>query len=141
MLRTIRFDNESRYPDFSASTGVIGFGRVNNDLYIYLDDGSSHTVALTDTKPESIYLAWGSHYVERFSSTPDTVSFESYGYGRAEFIVANLLPATVYTVTIRSGDAPMVSKTLSTDDIGMLTINHPFLTYHGRYQIHITKRG
>jgi hypothetical protein len=141
MLRTIRFDHESRYPDFSASTGIIGFGRVNTDLYIYLDEGSSHTIALTDVRPEEIYLAWGSHYVEHFSNTPDTVSFESYGYGQAEFVLANLSSDADYIVTITPDDAPAVTHTLSTANNGELLITHPFLSYHGRYRIQVTKQG
>lgn len=140
-LRTVRFDAEPRSVDLAASTGVIGFWRVNQDLYVHLDDGPSHTIRLADTPPEAVYLARGSHYVEHFSAGPEEIAFESYGYGEAEFALANLEAETDYAVTITPNDAPAVSHVLTTDERGTLLVTHPFLTYHGRYRIHIVKRG
>ncbi len=136
-LRAVRFNNATRYPDLAVSQGVLGFGRVNADLYVYLDDSGSHTIRLTDAPPQEVYLAWGTHYVDQASASPQEISFRSYGYGRAEFVWANLRPAAKYAVTItpeHDGDPP-VAQHLTSDAAGRLTIRHPFLRYDGAYTI------
>jgi polysaccharide biosynthesis protein PelA len=141
-VRTLRFDNAlDQYPDFSRSSGIIGFGHVNQDLYVYLDEGNTHTIALSTVPPEQLYLAWGSHQVNDLRRSAEQIVFTSRGYGQAEFVLANLPAGATYQVAVTpdNGD-PVTTETIQVDPAGFLTIQHPFLTYNTHYAITVTRQ-
>ncbi len=49
-LKTIRFDDESRYVDMGASRGVIGFKHEGKTLYVALDESEYHDIILVINK-------------------------------------------------------------------------------------------
>lgn len=54
--RTVRFDDEKRYPDVDNSTNVTGFSRRGDTLYISLGEGDRAVIRLSGDRPETPYV-------------------------------------------------------------------------------------
>lgn len=131
---TLRLDNDKRYPDFSKSQGVIGFNRVNDDLYLHLDGKGEARLALTTTPPTSPYLEKFTHTVKDWTATPAAISFTASGQGPVHLVIRNLAPSADYRIAIRSAEA-----TVRTDEKGTLVWRGRFDGYRQSFPIRIGK--
>ena len=53
---TVRLDDCTRQVDLATAENIWGFTHTNGSLYVTLGDGDSASFALSDTKPEQLYL-------------------------------------------------------------------------------------
>lgn len=140
-MRTVRFDGTTRVPDLERSRGVLGYTRVNDALYVHLDEGPAHEIHLTTDPPRRPYLRAATHYVENWRRGERQVSFLARGLGPARFVVAGLEPGGQYQVKVtRTGGGPteaLLQQTMRTDAAGDLVITTEFRGYRGQYRIDI----
>lgn len=97
---TVRFDDESRFPDLKGSEGVIGFSRLNGSLYLHLDGSGKALIKLSATAPQSVFVQRASHRIQNWSATPRAVSFQLYGQGPATLSFGNLQPSSAYELQV-----------------------------------------
>ncbi|MBN2090790.1 DUF2194 domain-containing protein [candidate division KSB1 bacterium] len=142
-LRTIRFDQPKKYPDFEKSVGIIGFSHYQNSLYIYLDEKSDQIIYLAAAPPRSVYLKYGSHYVDNWKAAAERVTFHVSGLGKASFEIANLLPDEKFQVEIHklTESTPTLFRSGITQSSknGNLKFETIFKGYAGKYAIVIQK--
>ncbi len=142
-LRTIRFNKTKKYPDFQKSAGIIGFIHFQDELYIYLDEKNEQTIYLTASLPRSVYLKYGSHYIENWNANTERVTFNVSGLGKASFEIANLLPDEKYQVEINklteNSPALFRSGITQSSKSGNLKFETIFKGYAGRYAIEIQR--
>ena len=129
-LRTVRFDNESRYPDLLNSKGLIGFNRANKDLYLHLDGRGEATIRLTDAPPTQVYIEKFSHRIDDLKMDKNGLAFTASGQGPAHLIVRNLHPGGTYRIDDSAGETAAVADSAGTLQwTGRLTgykKEHPF---------------
>ncbi|MFQ5651604.1 MAG: hypothetical protein ACE5IY_16835 [bacterium] len=99
--RTIRFDDTERYPDLQRSSNVLGFTRHQGVLYVHLGERSEAVIVLVQAKPDTVYLERASHHISRWSANKSKVSFVTGGFGKGEFVIANLFKNREYTIRLR----------------------------------------
>jgi hypothetical protein len=140
-LRTLRYDNEKRFPDLTNSHGVIGYLKYQDALYVHLNGQSQQLVYLQDNMPQEVYLKYGSHYVDNWLASKNEVTFAASGTGKASFEIANLIPDNQYQINIKHADNDdiMESKTIVSNESGNLSFDWEFPDYMGKYQINIKK--
>ncbi len=116
-LRTIRFDHETRTPDFVRSRGIIGFRHLQGNLFIFLDEGKTHEIYLTSQPPQRPYLANASFLVKDFQATPQKISFAKRGWHKSEASLGGMAPNRSFQVT--AGD---IHFTAASDAHGLLKL-------------------
>jgi len=99
---------------------VIGFNHYQGSLYIHLENAKEAVILLTDSKPESTFLAQSSHRLFDWQASKESVFFRTKGFGKGQFMIANLLENAAYQVTIGS-----LTETIRSDAEGTLTLMHP----------------
>ncbi|MCH8019404.1 DUF2194 domain-containing protein [candidate division KSB1 bacterium] len=117
---TIRFDDSQAFLDLDKSVNVIGFNHYQGSLYIHLENAKEAVIVLTDSKPESTFLAQSSHRLFDWQASKESVFFRTTGFGKGQFMIANLLENAAYQVTIGS-----LTETNRSDAEGTLTLMHP----------------
>lgn len=131
---TVRLDKEVRHPDLGASSGVIGFYRVNDDLYVHLDGSGEARIALTPTPPTTTYLARFTHRAKDWRASKEEVTFTALGQGPAHLSVANLIPSSPYRIEIDSRET-----IVRTNEQGVLTWQGRFDGYRQPHPFRIRK--
>lgn len=134
LTATMRFDKETRYPDLDKSVGVLGFNKVNQDLYVHLDGSGEARVALTETPPKRVYLQRFTHRTKDWRASKDVVSFTASGQGPAHLRIGNLVPSSSYRIETESGEA-----TARTDAQGSLVWQGRFDGYRKSHPVRIRK--
>ena len=144
-MRTIRFDRTTRVLDLERSRGVLGYTRVNEALYVHLDEGRAHEIHLTADPSRRPYLRAATHYVQDWRSAAKRVGFVARGLGPARFVIAGLNAIADYRVRVaRRGGGPaenLLKGTIQSDADGELVIETEFRGYHGQYRIEIEAAG
>ncbi|MFH1724249.1 MAG: hypothetical protein ABII00_06460 [Elusimicrobiota bacterium] len=97
-VRTVRFDEEERYPDLERSKGVLGFRRYEGSLYVFFDEGRVRELALTEKPPSSPYLSEANFDVTGWRVDPDGVRFRKRGWWKGEMVLAGLPPERTYRI-------------------------------------------
>lgn len=134
-MRTIRFDDEKRQPDLAHSTGVLGFLRTGNRLYVHLDDSKLHRLALSTTAANRLYLERASHYVNQWKATPNAISFVMKGTGPGSFTLAGMDKNGTYKINV----AGVGEKSVRTDSDGKLNWEGFLPNYEGTYAVRISR--
>ena len=133
--RTIRWDNMPQDPDLSRCSGVIGFYRMGQRLYVHLDESKTHKIILGSAKGNSVYLERASHYVNSFKvAAGNSVTFRMHGVGPGHFTLANM-PAGTYRVNVSTCGESRVAAGVD----GKLTWSGTLLTYEGDYKVTISR--
>jgi polysaccharide biosynthesis protein PelA len=131
---TVRFDNESRYPDLDGSTGVIGFNRANGALYVHLDGRGEAHIALTEQPTQRPYLVRFTQRVKQWKAGKTDITFTAEGQGPAYLQIGNLVPSSPYRIETDSLEA-----TLRTDGQGTLIWQGRFDGYQKSHPVRIRK--
>lgn len=98
--RTIRFDDEARLPDLSRSTGIVGWRRIRDALYVHV--GAPEAVlVLADSPPAYPHVRAADHLLEEVELAPERVSFRSRAHSPRWVSLAGL-PADT-DVAVRLG--------------------------------------
>ena len=116
---TIRFDDCQQFPDLNKSVNVMGFHHYQKSLYIHLENKAEAVIVLTDSTPESTFLAQSSHRLFEWQGSKESVFFRTEGFGQGQFVIANLLESAAYQMTVGN-----LSKTVRSDAEGTLTLVH-----------------
>lgn len=132
--RTVRFDRSDAFPDLAHCQNVLGFMHYQGSLYVHLGGAPQAVVALTDVEPKKIYLEQGSHKIANWTAGQGRISFEATGYGKGEFVIANLSQDADYKIAMHDGKTSgLVQKS---DMNGRLRFLHPM---SGTISIRISK--
>ena len=86
---TMRFDETALVPDLDRSSNVFGFHNYQGSLYVHLEKGEEAVIALTDSRPEAVYLEQGSHRLLAWSPSRQKTAFRTKGFGEAKFVLAS----------------------------------------------------
>ncbi len=121
--RTLRFDDIERAPDLRQSKNVLGFYREGRFLYVHLDEATHAEIVLTESAPTAVYLARASHKIRDWQSSDAGVSFKTAGFGKGEFVIANLHQNRDYVIRLRSETEQQLK--LKSDINGQLAFGHP----------------
>lgn len=116
---TIRFDDSQEFPDLNRSVNVIGFNHYQGSLYVHLENKKKAVIVLTDSKPEATFLARASHRLFGWQASKESVFFRTEGFGKGQYVIANLLESATYQMTVGN-----MSKTVRSDAEGTLTLVH-----------------
>ncbi|MFQ5603956.1 MAG: hypothetical protein ACE5HS_11870 [bacterium] len=126
---TIRFDNTQKYPDFKKSSGVLGFLHYQGSLYVHLNLQKSAKIVLTSRKPRVVYLERASHRVKKWRASSQKISFQTRGFGKGRFVLANLTKNKKYNLNIEEFTEGNKSRskrlTVHSDSQGKLAFLHP----------------
>lgn len=95
--RTVRFDGESRFPDFDRSSGIVGFVSWEEALYIALAEGES-TLIWANSPPSHPYLIEASARVDAAQIARDQTRFATRLFGPSLFRFANMTPGATYRI-------------------------------------------
>jgi hypothetical protein len=144
--RTVRLDNTKKYPNLEKSSDILGFGFLNDSLYVYLNEKPSHCLYLTDTPPTRVYVKNASHYLSQWQTTSAQVALRVSGQGPFSLELANLLPNRVYSVVWQDGSTPQAAQAIqrqeaSTDSAGNLTIQARLSGYRKTFVLTIVLGG
>ncbi len=121
--RTIRFDASGLYPDWSRSSGLLGFRHYQGSLYVSLDESDEHIITLGERKPEIPYLVRASADVLSLQRRGDTaLSFESSALDSALYVWAGLPPHTLYEVSVHRMSSQSTVE-VRTDEQGILRLH------------------
>jgi hypothetical protein len=125
---TVRFDDSDLFPDFTQSSGVLGFNHYQGSLYVHLEERDEAIIALSNSRPEVVYLEQGSHRTLDWTASEELVTFLTDGFGKATFILSNLKGDSKYSVLIDpmpSNSSKQKLRTIGrTDSDGRLKIMH-----------------
>jgi len=130
--RTIRLDGEERFPDFKRSSGIIGFKRWEEFLYVHLDESERAVLYLQKDPPAEPYLKDASTLVFHWTAAGNKISFETRGFGEGGYRLCNLGRRLSYETRverIKAGEVKTYRKTFRTDDQGNLEIRIPVKGY------------
>jgi len=121
--RTFRFDDLDRVPDLRQSKNVLGFHREGRFLYVHFDEASQAEIVLTESEQTAVYLARASHRIRDWQSSHARVSFKPSGFGKGEFVIANLHKNRDYVIRLQGEKNQQMKPT--SDINGVLTFTHP----------------
>ncbi|TVM19242.1 hypothetical protein DPQ33_02465 [Oceanidesulfovibrio indonesiensis] len=117
--RTVRFGKDSPDPDLDASSGIIGFNRTEEGLFVFIDPiAESATVVLAETGKAIPHLRRASGRVEGYSSQGGAVSLEYRGHEPGFVELAGFEPGSMLQVRHGAG-AP---QALASDKEGMIRL-------------------
>jgi hypothetical protein len=118
-LRTVRFDDDNRFPDLSRSANVIGYWQYQGSLYVFLGEAAESLITLATEAPSQPYVALASHRILDWQTEGGMVSFRVEGVGRKKVVIGNLPRDTELAVVENAGAERRVP--LRTDASGSLT--------------------
>ncbi|MCG8605255.1 DUF2194 domain-containing protein [bacterium] len=125
---TVRFDNTDLFPNLAQSSGVLGFNHYQGSLYVHLEERDEAIIALSDSRPEMVYLEQGSHRTMDWTVSKELVTFLTDGFGKATFILSNLSRDSKYSVLIdpmpSNSSMKKVQTVGRTDSDGRFQIMH-----------------
>ncbi len=121
--RTIRFDNEQRYPNFDKSQNILGFTHFQGSLYVHLGEQDRAVLALSHLAPEATYVKQASHKIRDWQATPQEITFAAAGYGKGEFIFANVARNQQFSIMVHGARDNRL--TARSDINGTLQFLHP----------------
>ncbi len=117
--RTVRFGNDFPDPDLEASTGIIGFNRSSEGLFVFIDTAAdSATVVLAESDRTLPYLQRASGRVEGFTTQAGAVSLAYRGNEPGFVELAGFEPECELGVSF-GGDSP---NTMTSDPEGVLRL-------------------
>jgi len=119
LLRTVRFDDDNRFPDLSRSANVLGYWQYQGSLYVFLGEASESVITLASAAPSQPYVALASHRILDWQAEGGAISFGLEGAGRKKVVIGNLPRDTDLTVVENTGAERRVQ--LRTDAGGSLT--------------------
>lgn len=119
-LRTVRFDREKGAPDLAQSSGVLGWRREGEALYVALDDSDRRELVLADAEKPGVRLEQASFEVEDWKPAAGGVTFRKKGWWGSECELAGLQPRRAYVVQSAGWSAR-----LTADAAGRLKIVFP----------------
>lgn len=117
-LRTLRFDNETRYPDFKKSTNIIGYQHFQGSLYIHLNDQSEHSIVLAETPPERPSVKEASFWIKDFNVQKTKITLKKQGWLRSSLILQDLPKNKKFKI-----ETVDFSKTVATNNKGELVVD------------------
>jgi len=124
-LPTLRFDRNQGYPDLERSTGVIGYYRKDDSLYVYLNEGTRQTVYLTAARPEGFCLTRANRPVRDLRRDDFRWLFTTRGPMPARLEFQGLRPGDTYVVELfdrGSQDAIADEQSFRADEAGRGTL-------------------
>ncbi len=86
-LRTIRID-KALFPVLSRSRGVVGYKKINNSLYIHLDDSGDYKICL-GKRENGFYLYDANAKISRYKKEKNRVFIRLKGYLPADFRIVS----------------------------------------------------
>jgi polysaccharide biosynthesis protein PelA len=120
--QTVRFDQEPLWPDLDRSSGILGYVRWNDSLYVHLSEVGEATLYLSEVETELPYLAEASAIVKKLQVSQQQITMEAEGVITSVFKFANMRPSTDYAVKI---DGSSTSTTARSSDDGTLEVSVP----------------
>jgi hypothetical protein len=136
-MRTIRFDDLSKRPDLSKSSGVLGYNTAGNRLYVHLDDATVHRIALADNPANNRpYVERASHYINGWKAGGSAVSFNFKGTGPASFSLLGMDKNAGYRVSLQG----QPDKVVRSDGSGRLSWDGTLANYEGTYSVKVNKQ-
>lgn len=85
-LRTVRFDEENRSPDIMRSSGIIGFKKFQNHLYVHLDESLEHQIVWSDQNQNQNYLVESNFELKNVEYGRDSIRFQFRSWLKPEAI-------------------------------------------------------
>ncbi len=119
-LRTLRFDDEQRFPDFSRSRNVIGFWHYQGSLYIFLGEEPEALIAFSPTPSAQPYILRASHRILDWKLERDRISLAVDGIGNKKVTVGNLPRDAEFEVTQAAAGGERRMR-MRSDQAGTLT--------------------
>ncbi len=133
--RTVRFDNETRYPDLIMSQGVLGYRRWENALYVHLADAEEALLHWTDEAPLQPFLEQAGNIVQELELSEEAINFRTHGYFKGMFVFQNMKPEAVYEVTSYDDNhLVMEEKRFRANSAGRLEIR---ITVEGHIRVEV----
>ncbi|SNR62578.1 endo alpha-1,4 polygalactosaminidase [Desulfurobacterium atlanticum] len=74
-LRTVKVPLSFGYPDIENSKGVIGYKKINNQLYIHLDSSGDYKIAFSKKDRNSFYIVETNGVVKKFINIKEKGTF------------------------------------------------------------------
>ncbi len=120
--RTVRFDRVDRHVDMSRSKGVLGYSRhpTLGAMYVHLDEGHDHTIALTSKVPRQPYLRRASAYLRAVSIKRERATLTVKGIGRKYLSLANMMPSVAYAAWAKNEHGKVITSRVVADAHGTL---------------------
>ena len=110
---TIRFDNESRFPDLNRSQNISGFTQWEGHLYIHLQKAKQAILYLSDQKPYNPYIESSNSLLSNLSIHTNQIDFQTTIYLPGHFIFQNMNPNHPYTITIKNASHQNIIETFT----------------------------
>ena len=129
------------YADLSQSVGVLGSSRIGESLYVFLDEGSWHRIALTEDVPQGARVTEANCFVHGLQADEDgalQLDAESPAVGEIE--LAGVSVGQVYRIVVRDDRerSPRSISIVRADSNGLLHISEPL---RGRRLVEISRTG
>lgn len=119
--RTVRFDECGLFPDFSRSSGVIGYTHYQGSLYVHLDGSGTADVWLTkNSSDDHIFVHQSTATIDDFAVDGSTVTFTASGFGHIMIDLMNVEKNRSYNVT-----CDLFEQTYTSDNQGRLKLMFP----------------
>lgn len=125
---TVRFDGEKRFPDFERSSGIIGFKRWEDFLYVHLGDSGTAILYLGSAPPSVPYLKDASTLISEWKVSGKQISFRARGFEEGCYRVCNLGERASYEVRAErenGSGTKTFRKIIQANDQGELEIRIP----------------
>ena len=127
LCRTVRLDGKDVYPDLDQSTGIIGFDKWQDHIYVHLDEGD-HAVLYLATKPsKKPYLEEASTVLNDYEITDKSISFITRSFRPAVYKFANMRPGKSFPVSafLPGLKDPIYKSKARADSTGKLLLKIP----------------
>lgn len=95
-LRTLRFDGEDRFVDLEKSSGILGFVKQGEVLYVHLSPDKIHHVVLSPSSPKRPYLSEAGFAIRDWRQTASQLSFSYRAWIQPELILGGFLSQKKY---------------------------------------------
>lgn len=125
--QTIRFDGVARWPDLERSTGLLGYTRWGNSLYVHLTRATSATLYLKERESNRPYLVDSTAEIFHLQFGEGKIGVTLYSPSNAILKFANLNPNSDYRLLRREMGEPISSTLITTrsDPNGNVQIDLP----------------
>lgn len=113
-MRTVRFDNPNLVVDLDRSRNVVGYRRINDSLYVFLGEGDSAAVAVSQSAVSASHLSYCGCMVSSLKAAigQDTYSIEARV--PTQFVVSGLKPLARISYDIAGSEAMKGKATADT---------------------------
>ncbi len=142
-LRTLRFRNEPRVVDLTASRNVLGYRHFGDDLMVHLNAAPRHRIVLSPKPGREPHLNTFNMLVDSLRATDTAMDLWVKGYGRFEAQLRHLKPGRYYRAAIeplsstdRANWPIQRAAYFRSDDLGQLTVRIPV---HNAARVRITE--